>query len=139
VRAGLDGRSPLCVRGQCDQRTYFDRQAQNGLDAHLSDTDLLQDPLSVSTSPAKASSRSREAEFDVNLFVIGGGSGGIRAARVASGHSAKVMLAERRAWDAEAQAHYGPSTLRDGRKDRAKWTPAWEKSSRYVNSAAFFT
>ncbi|WP_352669950.1 glutathione-disulfide reductase [Mesorhizobium sp. M0166] len=28
------------------------------------------------------------------MFVIGGGSGGIRAARVASGHGAKVMLAE---------------------------------------------
>jgi pyruvate/2-oxoglutarate dehydrogenase complex dihydrolipoamide dehydrogenase (E3) component len=28
------------------------------------------------------------------LFVIGGGSGGVRAARVASGHGAKVMLAE---------------------------------------------
>jgi len=68
--------------------------AQNGLDADLSDTDLLQDPLGVSTSAAKASAPSREAEFDVDLFVIGGGSGGIRAARVASGHGAKVMLAE---------------------------------------------
>jgi glutathione reductase (NADPH) len=64
------------------------------LDADLSDTDLLQDPLGVSTSAAKASAPSREAEFDVDLFVIGGGSGGIRAARVASGHGAKVMLAE---------------------------------------------
>lgn len=32
--------------------------------------------------------------FDVDLFVIGGGSGGIRAARVAASHGAKVMLAE---------------------------------------------
>ena len=48
----------------------------------------------MSTSAAKASAPSREAEFDVDLFVIGGGSGGIRAARVASGHGAKVMLAE---------------------------------------------
>ena len=48
----------------------------------------------VSTSAAKGSASSREAEFDVDLFVIGGGSGGIRAARVASGHGAKVMLAE---------------------------------------------
>src|SRR5438046_9802345 len=68
--------------------------AQNGLDADLSDTDLLQDPLGVSTSAAKASATSGEAEFDVDLFVIGGGSGGIRAARVASGNGAKVMLAE---------------------------------------------
>src|SRR6266581_5361118 len=72
----------------------FRPAAQNGLDADLSDTDLLQDPLGVSTSAAKASAPSREAEFDVDLFVIGGGSGGIRAARVASGHGAKVMLAE---------------------------------------------
>src|SRR5438128_4262002 len=31
---------------------------------------------------------------EVDLFVIGGGSGGVRAARIASGHGAKVMLAE---------------------------------------------
>jgi glutathione reductase (NADPH) len=34
------------------------------------------------------------ASFDVDLFVIGAGSGGVRAARIASGHGAKVMLAE---------------------------------------------
>src|ERR1700744_5606863 len=34
------------------------------------------------------------ADFDVDLFVIGGGSGGIRAARIAAEHGAKVMLAE---------------------------------------------
>ncbi len=34
------------------------------------------------------------ASFDVDLFVIGGGSGGVRAARIAAGHGAKVMLAE---------------------------------------------
>jgi glutathione reductase (NADPH) len=32
--------------------------------------------------------------FDVDLFVIGGGSGGVRAARIAAGHGAKVMVAE---------------------------------------------
>ena len=32
--------------------------------------------------------------FDVDLFVIGGGSGGVRAARIAATHGAKVMLAE---------------------------------------------
>jgi glutathione reductase (NADPH) len=32
--------------------------------------------------------------FDVDLFVIGGGSGGVRAARIASGYGAKVMMAE---------------------------------------------
>lgn len=34
------------------------------------------------------------AEFDVDLFVIGGGSGGVRAARIAAGYGARVMMAE---------------------------------------------
>ncbi|HKS18019.1 MAG TPA: glutathione-disulfide reductase [Bradyrhizobium sp.] len=34
------------------------------------------------------------AKFDVDLFVIGGGSGGVRAARIAAGHGAKVLVAE---------------------------------------------
>src|ERR1700722_13175168 len=34
------------------------------------------------------------AEFDVDLFVIGAGSGGVRAARIAAGYGAKVMVAE---------------------------------------------
>jgi glutathione reductase (NADPH) len=33
-------------------------------------------------------------EFDFDLFVIGAGSGGVRAARIAAGHGAKVMVAE---------------------------------------------
>ncbi len=32
--------------------------------------------------------------FDYDLFVIGGGSGGVRAARIAAGHGAKVAIAE---------------------------------------------
>src|SRR3954451_16977126 len=72
----------------------FRPAVQNGLDAGLSDTELLQGSIAVPTSVAKASAPSREAESDVDLFVIGGGSGGIRAARVASGHGARVMLAE---------------------------------------------
>ncbi|RJF70210.1 glutathione-disulfide reductase [Rhodopseudomonas palustris] len=32
--------------------------------------------------------------FDTDLFVIGGGSGGVRAARIAAGHGARVMIAE---------------------------------------------
>jgi glutathione reductase (NADPH) len=38
--------------------------------------------------------RAAMAEFDVDLFVIGGGSGGVRAARIAANHGAKVMVAE---------------------------------------------
>src|ERR1700741_3116663 len=34
------------------------------------------------------------AEFDVDLFVIGGGSGGVRAARIAAGHGARVTIAD---------------------------------------------
>src|SRR5258707_10670303 len=34
------------------------------------------------------------AEYDVDLFVVGAGSGGVRAARIAAGHGARVMLAE---------------------------------------------
>jgi len=34
------------------------------------------------------------ADFDVDLFVIGGGSGGVRAARIAADHGAKVIVAE---------------------------------------------
>src|SRR5215475_2334149 len=40
----------------------------------------------VVTMPASAN--------DVDLFVIGAGSGGVRAARVAAGHGARVMIAE---------------------------------------------
>ncbi|HEU0229164.1 MAG TPA: FAD-dependent oxidoreductase, partial [Burkholderiaceae bacterium] len=34
------------------------------------------------------------AHYDVDLFVIGAGSGGVRAARIAAGHGAKVAIAE---------------------------------------------
>jgi glutathione reductase (NADPH) len=36
--------------------------------------------------------------YDVDLFVIGGGSGGVRAARVAAGHGARVAIAESNRW-----------------------------------------
>lgn len=34
------------------------------------------------------------AEFDTDLFVIGGGSGGVRAARIAASYGARVIIAE---------------------------------------------
>src|ERR1700741_4207277 len=34
------------------------------------------------------------SDFDVDLFVIGGGSGGVRASRIAAQHGARVVLAE---------------------------------------------
>src|SRR5690242_6217073 len=38
------------------------------------------------------------SRFDVDLFVIGGGSGGVRAARVAAEYGARVAIAESRRW-----------------------------------------
>src|SRR5687768_9778263 len=38
------------------------------------------------------------ARFDVDFFVIGGGSGGVRAARVAAEHGARVAIAESDRW-----------------------------------------
>ncbi len=37
-------------------------------------------------------------KFDYDLFVIGGGSGGVRCARIAAGHGARVGIAEARFW-----------------------------------------
>ena len=36
--------------------------------------------------------------YDFDLFVIGGGSGGVRCARIAAGHGARVAVAEERFW-----------------------------------------
>ncbi len=36
--------------------------------------------------------------YDVDLFVIGGGSGGVRAARIAANHGARVAIAEHSRW-----------------------------------------
>jgi len=35
-------------------------------------------------------------QYDYDLFVIGAGSGGVRAARMASGHGVRVAIAEER-------------------------------------------
>lgn len=37
-------------------------------------------------------------QYDFELFVIGGGSGGVRCARIAAGHGARVAVAEERFW-----------------------------------------
>ncbi|MCA3360594.1 MAG: FAD-dependent oxidoreductase, partial [Roseomonas sp.] len=36
--------------------------------------------------------------YDFDLFVIGGGSAGVRSARIAAGHGARVGVAEERFW-----------------------------------------
>ena len=38
------------------------------------------------------------AQFDYDLFIIGGGSGGVRCARIAAGHGARVGIAEDTYW-----------------------------------------
>tara|TARA_B100000676_G_scaffold313478_1_gene395292 strand:+ start:5290 stop:6669 length:1380 start_codon:yes stop_codon:yes gene_type:complete len=38
------------------------------------------------------------SQYDYDLFVIGGGSGGVRAARMSAGHGARVAIAEERYW-----------------------------------------
>ncbi|MCA9624824.1 MAG: FAD-dependent oxidoreductase, partial [Myxococcales bacterium] len=37
------------------------------------------------------------ADFDYDLFTIGGGSGGVRAARMAASYGARVAVAEEKA------------------------------------------
>jgi glutathione reductase (NADPH) len=37
-------------------------------------------------------------EFDLDLLVLGGGSGGVRAARIAAGHGARVAIVEEYRW-----------------------------------------
>jgi glutathione reductase (NADPH) len=49
--------------------------------------------LTVDQVPAAVEAEAMSA-FDVDLFVIGGGSAGVRAGRIAAGYGAKVMVAE---------------------------------------------
>ncbi len=45
-------------------------------------------------SGVRSKAQCDHGQFDVDLFVIGAGSGGVRAARIAAGHGAKAMVAE---------------------------------------------
>lgn len=47
----------------------------------------------TATKPAKTPAKSKP-QYDYDLFVIGAGSGGVRAARVSAAHGAKVAVAE---------------------------------------------
>src|SRR5206468_9522267 len=48
----------------------------------------------VLDAPSRDKARQLVPTFDYDLYVIGAGSGGVRAARIAAGHGAKVGIAE---------------------------------------------
>src|SRR5580765_9101420 len=64
---------------------------QRGGDEPLPRRDEEEGAQPLERAPRRASVM---ADFETDLFVIGGGSGGVRAARIAAGHGARVMLAE---------------------------------------------
>lgn len=53
-------------------------------------------PASSLRLSRSGSTRLHAEEYDYDLLVIGGGSGGVRASRIASGYGAKVALLESR-------------------------------------------
>jgi hypothetical protein len=53
-------------------------------------------PAASRTLQRASSTRLFAEEYDYDLLVIGGGSGGVRASRIASGYGAKVALLESR-------------------------------------------
>src|SRR5260370_19073214 len=50
--------------------------------------------VGFASSNCPPTERTSMSEHKVDLFVIGAGSGGVRAARIAAGHGARVMVAE---------------------------------------------
>ena len=54
--------------------------------------------LSGDQVPGARRHRHLSVAYDFDLFVIGGGSGGVRCARIAAGHGARVGIAEERFW-----------------------------------------
>jgi glutathione reductase (NADPH) len=60
----------------------------------MDDLGSVRGPTLTDTVLPAGDGGARAQGYDVDLFVIGGGSGGIRAARVAAEHGAKVILAE---------------------------------------------
>lgn len=54
----------------------------------------LRSTAAAATRLYQSSSSADSSEYDYDLLVIGGGSGGVRASRIASGYGAKVALLE---------------------------------------------
>ena len=71
---------------------------QHGLFIGMAWTAILAGPDGVRVVERSLSSTKEHgrgmSDYDVDLFVIGGGSGGVRAARIAAQHGARVMVAE---------------------------------------------
>ncbi len=69
------------------------------------------------------------ARFDYDLFVIGGGSGGVRAARIAAGHGARVGIAE--------EYRYGGTCVIRGCVPKKLFVYASQFSEEFEDAAGF--
>lgn len=67
--------------------------------------------------------------FEYDLLVIGGGSGGVRAARIAAGHGARVAIVE--------EYRYGGTCVIRGCVPKKLYTYAAEFSSQFVAAGGF--
>ncbi|TJZ73875.1 glutathione-disulfide reductase [Chitiniphilus eburneus] len=67
--------------------------------------------------------------FDFDLFVIGGGSGGVRAARIAAGHGARVAIAE--------EDHFGGTCVNRGCVPKKLMVYASRYPAEIASAAAF--
>jgi glutathione reductase (NADPH) len=68
-------------------------------------------------------------QFDFDLFVIGAGSGGVRAARMAAGHGAKVAIAEDR--------YFGGTCVNVGCVPKKLYVYASQYSENFAGAAGF--
>ena len=68
-------------------------------------------------------------QYDFDLFVIGAGSGGVRAARMAAGHGAKVAIAEER--------YFGGTCVNVGCVPKKLYVYASQFSESFTGSAGF--
>jgi glutathione reductase (NADPH) len=77
----------------------------------------------------KLTSYIQTTQYDFDLFVIGAGSGGVRAARMASGHGARVAIAEDR--------YFGGTCVNVGCVPKKLYVYASQFSESFTGSAGF--